>query len=67
MKKKRCWYCHKELGPCEYVWVVTKDGGKRPVCKDDRNCRAGTGIHGHGEKPAIKRQHKKIRRTDHEK
>ncbi len=49
----KCWYCHKKMSPGEWDWVVLLDGTLRPVCKDDRKCRAGMGIRGNGRRPPI--------------
>lgn len=46
----KCWYCKKKLKPYEWVYVITQNGERRPVCKDDRRCRPG-GIQCHGDKP----------------
>lgn len=51
----KCWYCHKKIPPGEWDWVVLQDGTQRPVCKDDRQCKAGTGIRGNGQRPRTRR------------
>nr|DAO38919.1 MAG TPA: hypothetical protein [Caudoviricetes sp.] len=35
----KCWYCGKRLKPCQYDFVVTREGTLRPVCHDDRSCK----------------------------
>lgn len=53
----KCWYCKKKLKPYEWVYVITQDGERRPVCKDDRRCHPG-GIQCHGARPKIAHQAK---------
>lgn len=54
----KCWYCHKDMPPGGWDWIVLQDGTQRPVCKDDRQCKAGTGIRGNGQRPPTRRQPK---------